>query len=201
MMSQLCRELIINELDAAGSKKKTLLFCLQLLIISLFLLFSRRCHCRTCERRSGSARRSRCPSSEWWRTWAASFVHHARLLQADHWPIESVSITSLTLSENRNKDIQLIKHWSLMLVEAAKHCQARTRIRILAWCAADAPAIVLVCDATARPFFIEWSIKSAHRHSQTFLAKLSENTCPKGLDQTSMHRPPSSVSTVTYRWI
>lgn len=51
-------------------------------IWTVFLVISRRCRCRTCGRRSGSVRRSSCPSLEWWRTWAASFVRRARLLQA-----------------------------------------------------------------------------------------------------------------------
>lgn len=40
----------------------------------------RRCHCRMWERRSVFVRRSRCRSLEWWRTWAALFVLHARLM-------------------------------------------------------------------------------------------------------------------------
>lgn len=49
-------------------------------LMLLFLFCYRRCHCRMWERRSVFVRRSRCQSLAWWRTWAALFVLHARLM-------------------------------------------------------------------------------------------------------------------------
>lgn len=49
----------------------------------------RRYRCRTSERRSGSVRRSSCRSSEWWRTWVASFVLHARSLTHAYRPSDN----------------------------------------------------------------------------------------------------------------